>query len=731
MTYLIDPEESERSKTLALKLTGASGGEIAAALKKIPPSQTQAILTLLAPTHSLYFKERQLVVDVYTKVEFYYLVERLSPEAIQVEGRLKWGSHDIPLSECDFVGFGHPPWFIKGISLKLIDTPISSKELKAGKWILKGVEKNHFLEEMKEAIVFKGEPPATTQNNPMPLLILKDRTGAFADLWMDYGEGYKIAFHDGAKEIKAKLAVKRHMEAEKGWEKDLLETGFKRKILPTSQYYCPLDQVGKSLTFLLEIGWHIQDWQGNHVLVQTGRHLTLEEQPQAILVKGHVSYQNYQANLADVVGAFNRRDRFIQLAPGQVGLLTTDFNLVDLVEEGEVVEGGVKLKKSRRGLLEPLLEQAEKRGPLELLPSSSFSGVLRPYQQQGLNWLSFLAQNGLHGLLADDMGLGKTVQVLALLSRLPKGKPHLIIMPTSLLFNWKKEIEHFLPTFSQVIHQGAKRGKTAQELLPYDIILTSYATLRLDLPLFSTLSYQTIILDEAQAIKNAETQVAQAVCQLHAPLRLSISGTPVENHLYELWSHFRFLLPDLFGSQTEFEAEIQTSSADSRHLQRIKKKIAPFILRRKKEEVAKDLPERIEQVVWVKMGDEQQRLYDQFLSGIKTNLMGKNRLEILEAILRLRQICCHPLLVTASEENPLLCSAKWEAMEQDIETAIEENRKVLIYSQFTTLLKWMARQAKEKGWRYTYLDGGCRPKIGKRSSPIFRPIRPSPYSLSA
>jgi SNF2 family DNA or RNA helicase len=338
-----------------------------------------------------------------------------------------------------------------------------------------------------------------------------------------------------------------------------------------------------------------------------------------------------------------------------------------------------------------------------------------------LNWLAFLKEYGFHGILADEMGLGKTVQILALLSTLPPSARHLIVVPTSLLFNWKNEVHRFLPTFSCLVHQGPQRSKSMEELKQHAIILTSYTTLRLDLPLFQEDSFYSIILDEAQMIKNAQTQVSRAVCSLPAQLRLCLTGTPIENHLGELWSHFHFLIPDLFGSEESFSADIQAASSDKRYLERIKRKIAPFILRRRKLDVAKDLPPRIDQIVWIEMSEAQRVLYDQFLAKFKGGLlkkvelegMGKHRLEILEAILRLRQLCCHPLLVSSLieepdemmkvAENPL--SAKFEALTQDLETLVDEGRKVLVYSQFTTMLKLMSRFAANKGWSYSYLDG--------------------------
>lgn len=711
----------------------------------IENNQVMAALKLMAATQKLYFKAKQLVVDFFGKVEFYYQAEVLSSTTMQVTGRLKWRDQDISVRDCDFLGAGKPNWFIKGIALKMITTGISWKRIKqsveTSPWILEGAQRLAFLDQIDPEdldgpqLVFIGGSPSDFPPTlePTPVLLLKDRMGAFADLWMDY-EGHQIAAHDPRKEWKIlpeNILLKRQWESEKGWEKDLLETDFIKKDVGTSHYYCPVNKVAKSLAFLLDIGWPIQDWKGNRVIRQGASQLTIDPSEQALVIKGKIQYDQYEANLTDVLGAFNRRERFIQLGEGLVGFIPDQWEqkeLQELTDEAEIIGQEVRVKSSRLASLSSLLTHSQLPPSLVDLQQKlkdftkieqasvgeEFKGQLRPYQQQGLNWMTFLARYGFHGILADDMGLGKTIQVLALLSRFPRHPPHLIVVPTSLLFNWKNEIERFLPHWTPYVHQGPERAQTSEKLSQHSIILTSYTLLRLDLPLFQQLSYHTVILDEAQVIKNAHTQTAQAVCSLTAQFRLSMTGTPVENHLGELWSHFHFLMPDLFGDEEAFTADLQAASVDSRHLQRIKKKIAPFILRRKKEEVAQDLPERIDQIIWVEMSPEQRRLYDQFLAGIRGNLLKKveiegaqrHRMEILEAILRLRQICCHPLLVSSLyEEGESLTSAKLDALERDVETAIEEGHKVLIYSQFTSMLKIMTQMAHQKKWTYTYLDG--------------------------
>jgi len=710
----------------------------------ISHSQVLPAFKLLSSTQKLYCQGKQLVIDLFGPAEFYYEALPLQGAQLEIKGRLRWSNKDIALTECDALGPGKPLWFVHGLLLKIIGTSLNWKrlqELRQSPLILGGGAKQTFLEDLDpndpdtpKLVVKQGNSEEISQHVlPYPLLLLQDRWGACADLWMDYGQGNLIAFHDPRPTIKddqGKLLFRRQFEAEINWEKDLLETDFIKKNIGSSHYYCPMDKVAKSLTFLLEVGWNIKDSQQRRLIKQTGTSLQFHDLPQAIAVKGHLNYDKHEADVSKVLGAFNRREIFIQLSSDAVGLLPRDATqqaFQDLAKESEWVGEEVRIKNSRINTLEPFWDNATHSESLndlknklqnfmgiqEAVPSSAFQGQLRPYQQQGVNWLSFLSEYGFHGILADEMGLGKTIQILAFLSLLPRGIPHLIVMPTSLLFNWRNEIGRFLPSFTCKIHQGTQRAKSSEDLRKVDIILVSYTTLRLDLPLLQTLSYSCMILDEAQMIKNSRTQIAQAVCQFTAQLRLCLTGTPIENHVNELWSHFHFLIPDLFGSQESFDADIQAAQADHRYLDRIKRKISPFLLRRRKQDVAVDLPPRIDQVVWVEMSEEQRNVYDQLLAGFKSGLLkkveiegiGKHRLEILEAILRLRQVCCHPLLVSSLIEQSIPTSAKFDVLLQDLETIVEEGHKVLIYSQFTSMLKLMAQAAKERHWSYGYLDG--------------------------
>lgn len=695
--------------------------------------KTIKALKLLAATGRLCFNQRVLACDFFGKVDFVYFAS-----ADSLSGRLKVdGQPDLDIQQCDFLCGGPPHWYIKGIMLRLIATDISWKKLKeAQEGLLKREDLPLFLEEQQEEnspqVVLEKDfhtdiPPAAP--SPLPILRLKDRHGGFADLWMDYGQGRQVLFQDTITKI-----FLRNFEQEKSWEKDLLETDFHYKMLHNSHYYCPLDKVAKSLSFLLEIGWQIYDWENSQILHHTQMDFQVDAVQQQISLRGKVRYDTHEVNLSDVAGAFNRRDKFVQLAPGTIGLIPTSWNQnhFDLFEECQIVGDSMNLKSSQFGSLSQFLEmhraEVTTESSFENLKSklvgfeglqkyslgSNFRGSLRPYQQDGLNWLSGLYELGLHGMLADDMGLGKTVQILAFLSRLKWSRPVLIILPTSLIFNWKKEIEQFLPHIPIAVYHGASRKLCSGFAAWEGIILTSYSTLRMDIEHFLHTEYECIILDEAQVIKNASTQTAKAIFQLKAIMRISLTGTPIENHPVELWSHFHFLIPELLGKEKDFIAEVSAGSSDGRYLSQIKTKIRPFLLRRKKEDVAKDLPEKIEQTVWVDLEPQQRRFYEEFLSGVKNHLLkkveldgvGKHRMEVLESILRLRQICCHPLLVGSQMDSAEGAeSAKLNALMEDLRTVLNENRKALIYSQFTSMLRILAKSLKQQNWNFVYLDG--------------------------
>lgn len=692
----------------------------------VSPKLVIQALKLLGPTGKLFWNLKPLYIDLLTPVEFLFEVH---PE--ELVGKFQAAGKQINISECSWIFPGPKLFFIHKQMLQAVFREIDPKWLS---WVypepkkcdeqMKSRLKDYFEDggPLKAPKVLWKQPEIAVVHKPKevwPFLVLKDRSGAFAELWMDYGSD-QVAFHDPI------FQAYRDLQKEKYWEKDLLETDYLAKRTEGASYICPMDKVAKSLSFLLEIGWKIIDSQGRRVLKMDQASFELQSLGTRIGVKGSMRYENYEADLKQILGTFNRKQHFIQLSSQEVGLLDPKWHqtMEDLSEEEEITET-VSFHRSRIGLLRDFFEHSDVKKDLQghqlqnllnhevapCTPSSFFHGNLYEYQAHGSAWLHRLYESKCHGLLADEMGLGKTVQVMAFLSLIQVEKPILIVVPTSLVFNWKREFHKFLPEFSIYEHQGIERLASTESLSSQKIIITSYAILRQDHLLFKNLPTQILILDEAQTIKNPDSQIAKIVYDISADFRLAITGTPIENRLSDLWSIFHFLIPQLLGEQKVFQAQINLADSSHRFLKKIKKKLTPFVLRRTKEVIAAQLPEKVEQTVWIEMEEEQKQFYETFLQKSRQGLLKKidggslksHRLEILETLLRLRQICCHPVLI--DPEFPLLQSAKLNRLLEDLEQVIQEKRKVLIYSQFTHMLKLIGARLKEEQISYLYLDG--------------------------
>ena len=345
-----------------------------------------------------------------------------------------------------------------------------------------------------------------------------------------------------------------------------------------------------------------------------------------------------------------------------------------------------------------------------------FQGTLRHYQREGLGWLVFLEGLGLGGCLADDMGLGKTIQVLALFVRrkaalAASGIParqSLVVVPKSLVFNWMDEAGKFAPMLRVANHTGNTRAENSADLADYDIVITTYGTLRRDIINHREREFDYVVLDEAQSIKNAASQAAKACRLLKARHRLALTGTPVENHIGELWSLFEFLNPGQLGSATRLRRFLADGrgSADV-----VARAVRPYLLRRTKSEVLSDLPEKTEQTLFVELGETQRKVYDELRHHFRAELsgrigrlgIGRSRIAVLEALLRLRQTACHPGLVDPARlDYP---SAKLDTLLEQLDEVIDEGHKVLVFSQFTSFLAILRRRLDAKSVSYEYLDG--------------------------
>jgi len=351
------------------------------------------------------------------------------------------------------------------------------------------------------------------------------------------------------------------------------------------------------------------------------------------------------------------------------------------------------------------------------LPACSFNGELRGYQQEGFKWLQFLRDYGFSGCLADDMGLGKTVQTLALLETLKCGgtlKTSLLVVPVSAIPNWEAELRKFAPSLSFLRHIGTGRARETTGWECFDVIISSYATVRNDVALFKDFGLDYLILDESQNIKNAASQTAQAVKVLQSNNRLALSGTPIENNSIELWSLFDFLMPGFLGTPGWFSAHFAQPierENDTGRAELLKSMIFPFILRRRKEEVEDQLPEKIQIVSRLPMNDEQAILYKKTAAFYRSELdeqieekgVGGSSIKILEGMLRLRQICLFPQLADSTQTD--VPSAKLDHLKELLEDILTEDHKVLIFSQFVQALHIIRDHLEADKLGYAYLDG--------------------------
>jgi hypothetical protein len=462
---------------------------------------------------------------------------------------------------------------------------------------------------------------------------------------------------------------------------------------------------------------------------------------------GTVDYGSEQAELPDLIKALERGDNLLRLSDGSYGLIPDElkekYGL--LIRLGKKHGDHLRYSRAQAGFLDLLLagrdevrvdelfarvraevQRFERIAPTE--QPAGFSGQLRDYQLDGLAWMQFLRQFSFGGCLADDMGVGKTPQVLALLEtrRVLRDSnangngngdlgPSLAVVPRSLVYNWKREAERFTPRLRVLDHTGMGRQKNLDKLSDYDLILTTYGTLRRDAADLQTIRFDYVILDEAQAIKNAGSESAKAARLLRGSHRLALSGTPVENHLGELWSLFEFLNPGMLGGASVFQmAGDSLRKPDEETRQVLAKAVRPFILRRTKAQVAGELPEKIEQTIYCELDATQRKLYNELRDHYRNSLldrieregMGKARIHVLEALLRLRQAACHPGLIDPKRAGE--SSAKLEALLPQVSEVVAEGHKALVFSQFTSLLALVRKQLDADGIAYEYLDGKTR-----------------------
>jgi len=490
---------------------------------------------------------------------------------------------------------------------------------------------------------------------------------------------------------------------------------------------------------LLADGWHVEA-SGNRFREPGSLQLKISSGIDWFELRGVVDFGEQAASMPELLAALKRGDDTVALGDGTLGLLPEEWlqKYARFVQMGTLAGDHLRFRKSQTTLLDALLaaqpdtifDAGFARARLRLAslegvhPADaprSFVGKLRDYQREGLGWMQFLREFGFGGCLADDMGLGKTVQVLALLDsrrRKPRSrdaKPSLVVVPRSLIFNWKSEGARFTPRLELVDHTGPERARTVDDLRGHQVILTTYGTLRRDITLLMNFEFDYVILDEAQAIKNARTAAAKAARLLKGDHRLALSGTPIENHIGEIWSLFEFLNPGILGTAAAFQAvQDGKGDPDAEGRELISRVLRPLILRRTKAQVARELPAKVEQSLYCELPPTQRKLYDELRSHYRASLgariatdgLQKSKILVLEALLRLRQAACHPGLVDRRKVGAP--SAKLDLLLAQLDEVTDEGHKALVFSQFTSLLSILREHLDRDAVPYAYLDGQTR-----------------------
>ena len=453
--------------------------------------------------------------------------------------------------------------------------------------------------------------------------------------------------------------------------------------------------------------------------------------------KVDIIFGDQKVSVAEVKKALANKQQFVQLNDGTLGILPEEwlkkYSLLFRVGEGRT--DNLKLSRYHLSVIDELyenrneeeltIELEEKYSRIrefdkikEIEAPENLQPILRPYQVAGFQWLNYLSEVSWGGILADDMGLGKTVQALSFLQHYYEEHDGdlraLVVCPTTLIYNWENEIKKFTPSLEYYIHHGSIRNRNIEELKKHHVIITTYGTLRSDIKIFTQIPLDYVILDESQAIKNPSSKVTKAASLLHAKNRLCMSGTPLQNNTFDIYAQMNFLNPGMLGSMEFFRQEFAIpidKFGENEQKEHLKKILYPFILRRTKEQVAKDLPEKTETVLFCEMEHDQRKIYDAYRNEFRAKIMGtieeqgiqRSQLTILQGLMKLRQICDSPAILNEQEkfENH---SIKLDELAREITENIG-NHKALIFSQFLGMLALIRHKLEVLGVKYEYFDG--------------------------
>lgn len=462
-------------------------------------------------------------------------------------------------------------------------------------------------------------------------------------------------------------------------------------------------------------------------------------------VKINVKFGDTEISLKDIRKAVMKNDRFVKLGDGTTGILPKEWfeKFEKYFRHGEIKDNDLKISKLKFSIIDKLFDKksyseiykelAEKKAKLKKFSQiknvripKNLKGTLRDYQKSGYNWLNFLDEFKWGGILADDMGLGKTIQILAFLLRqkTKSKKANLIVVPTTLLFNWKNEVAKFSPDLSILFYHGLKRNKDTKEFKKFDLIITTYGTMMRDILILKKYLFNYVILDESQAIKNPGSRRFKASTLLRAKNRLTLTGTPIENNTFDLYAQMDFLNPGFLGNQKHFKDNYSIpidKNRDPIRAAELQNLITPFILRRTKEQVATELPAKTEDFIYCEPEEEQRKVYDAFrnkyrnylLNKIEDDGIGKSKIYVIEGLMKLRQICDSPEILSDKEDY-----GKQSVKVKELIRHIKEKtgkHKILVFSQFVKMLKIIERELKIENIEYEYLDGQSTQKARQAS----------------
>jgi superfamily II DNA or RNA helicase len=634
------------------------------------------------------------------------------------------------------------------LNKRFIAIPRASEKTYFEKFVAPLIEKHHVYAEGFTIIPERYEA--------VPVLKVV-QLGDFTQLQLHFKYGDYVFQADTGKRVSVRMeqqgeeTIFHRVKRSLTWEKTKIDALVEQGLRPVGGLYAhlevntnqeentsPIEWINTHHDWLVFQGFELKQSGGDKTFVLGSSRINLEvkESNDWFDIEATVWFGPYEIPFMALKNHILKRIKEFTLPGGEIAVIPekwfSQYSNLFHFSEGK---NELKLKKHHIGLVNDIANselaaismdrKLQKLANFEGIESVSmpkgFKGTLRPYQEAGYHWFNFLRKYHFGGCLADDMGLGKTVQALALLQQLKEehaeeGATSLIIMPTSLIYNWEREAAKFAPKLKILVYAGALRNKDISRFSQYDVVLSTYGISRVDADLLSAFYFHYIILDESQNIKNAASKAFKAIRQFKSKNRLILSGTPIENSVNDLWTQMSFINPGLLGSQHYFQEEFVypiEKKKDEEKALKLQALIKPFVLRRTKNQVATELPPKTEHVFYCEMSAEQASIYEEIKSSYRNELMqsiadgtvAKKQVEVLQGLTKLRQIANHPKLIQPDYEGE---SGKFENVIHTLDHILANGHKVLVFSQFVRQLDIYRKHFDKEGIRYAYLDGQTR-----------------------